>query len=204
MAKLGSSKTLKEEKVVGTVDVKYCRKGGSEDKPVWYAGIQVEGMPVFMNNVLLFDGSDDKDPFVAFPNKSYEKDGKREFTDIAAPASKEARQLIMDVVIEAYQKLDEGELSDTDTYSRDGVEVKYMRANPIPGNERALMRCSLTVECAAFISDIQARQREDGTVWLAYPQRSYEVDGERKYSPIAGPGTGDVNKAITAAVSEKM
>lgn len=202
MAKI-SRVEKKEVKEDGIVTVKYCDKLSTE-KPAWRCSINVSDVPVFINGVLLYDGTDDKDPRIRFPWREYERDGKKEYPEIASCATKEMRELITEAFIECFSAISDGSHDISNPYNYKGIQLSYMTLNPIPSSENVLMRASVNVSSDVFISNIIAREREDGSLWIAYPQRAYEKDGEKKYSPIAGPASSEANRLITEAVTKEI
>lgn len=214
MARLGAkSKEVKDkvEKKEGVVEVSYPKKAGDKVKNVFgYGSVKVTGFPIFINGCLLFDGSPEGaekeySPFIKFPQRPYtDKNNETKWATIAATATAEAKDAILEVVIHCCEKLMEGE-GVGDEYTENGITLKFPTLNPIEGKENILMRFSVTTDLSMYINDLTVRTKEDGSPWVAYPQRPYtNAKGEPDFAPIAGPANSEVNKAITDALVEAI
>jgi DNA-binding cell septation regulator SpoVG len=52
------------------------------------------------------------------------------------------------------------------------------------------------------INDCRLMKKDDGTLWVAYPSRTYEDNGERKYAPVVELYDKDIQKEIVDKVQE--
>lgn len=207
MAVLGTKKEKEVETVAmePSVKVNYPYKFGDEPGVFGRASVVVEGTPVFINGMVLYDGTEEKNPYIKCPRHSYKdkNTGDTKWANSAGPASKETRQAFYDAMVACYTAMAEGQ-DVGDKFEHEGVTITYPRLNPFNNNERALLSCNVATELPIFINRITARTRDDGTHYVNYPQRSYEKNGERRYVAIAGPSSPDTNKLISEAVIEAI
>lgn len=207
MAKLGSKSTKVEKKV----EVTYPYKTEKTEGMLGRGSVTVTGLPMFINDCLLYDGSaegaeKEYDPFVKYPQEPYtDKDGKTKWAKVAGLVTDEARKEVLDVVIHCFEKLMNHEDVGKE-YTENGITLQFPRLNPISGKDNILMGFSVSVESLpVYINRLPVRTRDDGSHWTAYPRRPYNnKDGEKEWAPIAGPGNAEANKVITEALIEAI